>query len=181
MAWLTETNKLLNEAVDEDENEDSEEVDVDEDEHENEDNALKALGDRYERLTVQIIRDQFWDPVTKKGLPITFFDIQDYESFDDDDLEWETTTPTGNLIKMHNSTTTIIKDWLSTSTNGPYKDQGETGDETGDILYFLEFENSQRDSMDLQIGWCGSNNMVNNYMTIDALDGVDCWIKKLSD
>jgi len=163
--------KLQNEEEDEDE---------DDDEDENEDNALKALGHKYERLTVQIIRDQFWDPIAKKGRPITFFDTQDYESIlDDDDVEWETMTPTGNLIKGHNPTALLIKDWLSTSTNGPYKDQGETGD----IFYYLEFEESHSISGDniIQIGWCGSTKMVNNYMTMDALDCVDCWIKKPSN
>jgi len=144
---------------------------------ENEDNTPKSLKmsfHRYERLTVKIIKERYWDPVTKKGLPITFFDVQDYDdNFDVNDDDWQTMTPNGNLIKDG----TIIKDWLSTSTDGPYKD---SSDERGNIFYYLEFEENERDSGEncIQIGWSGSNYMENNYMTMDALDGVDCWIKK---
>jgi len=147
---------------------------------ENEDNALKILGDRYERLTVKIIKERYWDPITKKGRPITFFDVQDYEEFTNEDYDenCQTMTPNGNLIKD----STIIKDWLSSSTGGPYKDSEDEKGEKGDIYYYLEFEENERDSGEncIQIGWSDSTNMENNYMTLDACDRVDCWIKKES-
>ncbi len=134
---------------------------------------------KYERLTVKIIKEHFWDPVTKKGKPITFFCEQDFNGreFDTNDLEFETLTPNGNLVDGSGN---IIEDWLSKSEDGPYNGTNNH------IFYYLQFNEKFSDTNEnvLQIGCSDSVNnsvTVNNYISVDVCDGVDCWIKKEID
>jgi hypothetical protein len=141
-----------------------------------------------EKLTVKIIRERFWDPVTQTGRPIKFFSEQDFEcnlergDFDfehlEEDHEWETMTPTGTLIIGNYSDQTKVPNWLSLPGDGPYENDGRNGR----TFYYLE---SKEEDFNLQVGWCGRGNnddsvvpVINNYMTFDALDGVDCWIMR---
>jgi len=120
----------------------------------------------YTQLTVDMIRKYFWDPIAKKGKPIIYFDTQDLEYGG----EWQTRTPTGVLIIDYKKR---INDWLSTSTSGPYLKNGSNGN----TFYHLEFEEEVDGGYTLQIGWNGGDHKkVNNYITADALDGVDCWV-----
>lgn len=127
---------------------------------------------KYEILTIKIIKERFWDPVTKKGKPITFFYAQDFNEEEDDYLDTETMTPNGNLIESGN----IIEDWLSKPEDGPYNNTNPNRD----IYYYLQFNEKFNASGDnvLQIGCFGAAMNVNNYLSADVLDGVDCWIKK---
>jgi hypothetical protein len=135
---------------------------------------LREWKNHYTQLTVDIIRKYFWDPVAKKGKPIKFFAVQDIDGETDD---WETVTPSGALIIGDIDDNQKIEDWLSTSTDGPYLDDGSNGK----TFYYLEFTEdlSYGDDKTVQIGWNGRNpNQVNNYMTLDALDAVDCWMSR---
>lgn len=64
----------------------------------------------YERLTVKIIKERFWDPVAKKGKPITFFYEYNHGHLYYGRTEVETLTPTGNVLDENGD---IIEDWLS--------------------------------------------------------------------
>jgi len=149
---------------------------------------------KYERLTVKIIREHFWDPIQKKGKPIKMFYEQDYneqgQEWSIHVPEWQVMTPTGTLIEGHS---VKIEDWLSKDTDGPYAEDGKNSN----IFYYLEFEEEEMETGEnsIQIGWKGEDNEEdegedeenemesrppNNYMTMDALDGVDCWIEKIT-
>jgi len=145
----------------------------------------------YEKLTVETIRKRFWDPITKKGLPIKYFSTQDYDpSSKPIGVEWYTMTPTGCLIECVPQKVVVkhpkggytlncvdgsglkIHDWLSNDTLGPYYEDGSNDS----IYYYLEFE-THVGIEKVQIG-CGKKGHVNNYITYDALDAIDCWIVK---
>jgi hypothetical protein len=124
-----------------------------------------------ERLTVKIIKERYWDKKTNTGKPIIIVSFQDYCDVSNE-LEIKFT---GNLLIDHDDAGDKIKNWLSIDEDGPYKEDGSNGN----IFYHLELEGDDGHGNNyIQIGWNGGNREhTNNYMTMDALDGVDCWIE----
>lgn len=152
-----------------------------------------------QRLTVDIIKKHYWNPITKTCKPIHFYgDIQeltDYNHIDlNDPAEISTMTFTGHLLTDNS----IHHDWLSQSHPGPYTDNGSNGD----TFFYLQLKSLDnfcvtiQEFDKMQIAWCGCNllqpssinqhiakdldtqRVINNYISSDALDGIDCWIKR---
>ncbi len=126
----------------------------------------------YKRLTVDVIKDKFWNPVTKVGSPVTLFFQSQYAcdcGYDDVDINWEKMTPTGALILVDLDGTTVnlrIEDWLSTKP-GLYSDKY--------IVCCLEFkeQNSYYKSNLLQIAI--TDKIKGNYLSMSVDHGSDCW------
>ncbi len=137
-----------------------------------------------ERLTINLIRNHFWNPVTKTCKPIKFFSEQCYECSEDEDSAiineedwWITVTFTGNLIQRKDDTKDlIVKNWLSSKKEGPYNTKGSNRY----TLYYLETkEEMGNEEKSLQIAWNGEDsNLPNNYLTEDVSGIDDCWVSK---
>ncbi len=125
---------------------------------------------KYERLTVKIIKERFWDPVAKKGKPITFFYEYNNGHLYYGRTEVETLTPTGNVLDEYGD---IIEDWLSKPGDGPYND-----------TYYLEFDgevyaNRHDDDFSNFVRIECGDNVDDNYLIIDDVqEGMDCLIEK---
>lgn len=147
--------------------------------------VIKKWYKNYTILTLDIIRKKYWNPITKKGTPIKFISLQFIEDFDKEDIE--IMTPTGDLIIKNNDEETILKDWLSNNTSGPYLDHNESGKVfyyivmsgrcDGDCDCYPNFHNKIGCANVLQIGWNGGESgKVNNYISDSVINGIDCWI-----
>jgi hypothetical protein len=94
------------------------------------------------RLSVSIIRNEFWDKRNKKSKTIHYYWFNGYlnpSKHKSVDINKYKFIPNGNLkeMKMINGKLVLIKiynDWLSTSKSGPYK----RDEKRDDIFYFLE-------------------------------------------
>jgi hypothetical protein len=131
-----------------------------------------------EKLTINIIKERYWDPVKKVCKPIDVIYAQDLsESSNFSDISHATIIPTGALLVGSRRKEQVkINDYLSDG-NGPYKDD----DSNGKTFYYPELaEPDEFNNNSIQIGWRGrngkANGEVNNYITFDALDCVDCWV-----
>tara|TARA_B100000963_G_C22611895_1_gene665289 strand:+ start:881 stop:1291 length:411 start_codon:yes stop_codon:yes gene_type:complete len=92
------------------------------------------------KLSVNIVRNEFWNKKTKKSKIIHYYWFNGFinPSNRNKDIHKYTFIPNGDLkeMKMINGklqTIKIHKDWLSTSNAGPYK-----RDDNNDVFYFLE-------------------------------------------
>ncbi len=134
-----------------------------------------------ERLTIELIREKYWDPVTKTCEPIKYIYAQCYDGYMPGNNEFKELVFTGALITGFNDRK-ITKDWLSLSEYGPYKENGSNKK----MFYFLEtVDKTESDENMVQIGWCGldltkniSNAIVNNFLSFEVLDGLDLWVLK---
>lgn len=129
---------------------------------------------KYERLTVKIIKERFWDPVIKKGKPITFFYEYNHDHLYYGRTEVETLTPTGNLLDENGD---IIKDWLSKPGDGPYNSTNS------DNTYYIEFDGevyaNRHDDDFSNFVRIEQDNIDDNYLIIDDVqEGMDCLIEK---
>jgi hypothetical protein len=105
-------------------------------------------------LTLDIVRDHFWDKTTKKGKKIYHRTIQDFDNnYKNDDETFqlnEIFIPNGQLHEEKVSysdtkkfsrsikTITKLKDWLSNSKNGPYTKKNKTENKKQLPFYFLD-------------------------------------------
>ncbi len=138
-----------------------------------------------QKLTIELIREKYWNPVTKTCKPIKYISEQFYNGFMPEEEDFEELIFTGALITGTNKKTT---DWLSLRKYGPYEKNGKNGR----TFYYLETVNNMPDTNEnkVQIGWCGVDltkdisdiddpeQLINNYITEDALDGVNLWVLK---
>ena len=96
------------------------------------------------RLSVHIVKTEFWDKETKMSKPIKYLWFNGQDPRKDKTIDWSKKNrklfnfrfiPNGDLIEMVQDDqglhkTKIFKDWLSSNATGPYK-------RCSDIFYFL--------------------------------------------
>lgn len=95
---------------------------------------------KFRKLSVNIVRNEFWNKKTKKSKIINYYWFNGFinPSKLNRNIHKYTFIPNGDLkeMKMINGklqTIKIHKDWLSTSKSGPYK-----RDDKNNVFYFLE-------------------------------------------
>ena len=131
---------------------------------------------QYRLLTVQDVRDRY-----RKGVPIQFgtmqtFDAELGQTCSNVDL-CATFVPDGTLHheNPHTGKREIIRDWLRTSTDGPYT-LADSRNKHGslDFYYLGGTRTGCNEGEDERLQVCSSPL---NVLSEDCLDEINCWIK----
>lgn len=179
-----------NEDQDQDHKDEDEESDPDADADQSSKNFNKWP---LEKLTVELVRKRYFDTETGKCKPIKCYSCQCYDGHEPDPDEFFDLKLTGNLID-EDSENYIIKNWIQKGLKRPDGDSGpyKLDSSNKNTFYYLETSEELPESNNkfVQIGWCGVDltkdlddisdpeSLINNYLTEDALDSVDLWVRK---
>ena len=123
------------------------------------------------RVTVDSIREKYWDPVTKTGKPVTMYTIQDYDEQPDSHKEEITFVPDGSLIHKRGDEKKKYDDWLSTELSGPYH-ESDLGKSLKDYYYLGGYTITPKGKYEYNLQICTKPV---NILSDDCLDAVDAW------
>lgn len=152
-----------------------------------------VLVDTLKPLTVNILRDEYWDKKNNKGRPVNLYISQTYDGKDIDGNPLTTESldigspeifitgghlihkwgkniypaTTGPILNQHME---IIENWLSKSNSGPYKDKSKDSD---DFYYLTGYYKHQKQDEYTELQICSSPF---NALSTDCLDEVNCYI-----
>jgi len=129
-----------------------------------------------ERLTIDIIRAEYWDPTFKIGKPVYLYAIQDYTGESTSDYESLIFIPDGSMIHENKRLGIHHRydDWLSYNSSGPYT-ESDLGKSLDDFYYLSGrikgLLGNDFEPYNLQI--C---TRPLNILSTDCMNAIDCWI-----
>ena len=148
------------------------------------------------RVTVDLIRERYWDPITRQGRPISMYAIQDYEGGPVESGEI-TFIPDGTLI--HKNFKLKIKkvypDWLSIRKSDPHTESyGKSGPHTKSYGKYGPYAESDYGKSLNDFYYLGGRikGLIGkgfylyalqictkpiNILSTDCLDAVDVWVR----
>jgi hypothetical protein len=132
-------------------------------------------------LTVDEVREKYWDSDYHTGSPINCWEFQSFDGLDENNnvpnvqtVKPNSITPTG-LLKHRNIKTgkvEIIDNWLGCKKGGPYK-KSDIGKSLPDF-YYLGFIYKGSD----KITWLQVCSRPLNVISTDCMDEVNVWVLK---
>jgi len=134
---------------------------------------------RIKRLTIDLIREKYWDYSKNKGKPIKIYTGQDLDGHVPDGTPPQTAIFDGTLIhcgvcKHHKPAKWTIPNWIPSREPGPYLPEDE-GQSLPDFYYLPATTNVLGVNMEYYEFQVCSGPL--NAISTDCLDEVGVWIK----